>query len=78
MHKEVDIFLNNIITSLIWYMYFYIYFNNVVIRYVYCVIGCCVYACHGLALVVSYVLEHYIGECMRVVDTSRTYNYGGS
>ena len=69
MHKEVDIFLNSTITSLIWYMYFYIYFNNVVIRYLYCVIG--------LALVVSYVLEHYMGECMRVVDTS-TYNYGGS
>ena len=36
-----------------------------------------VYACHGLALVVSYVLKHYMDECMTVVDTS-TYNYGGS
>ena len=36
-----------------------------------------VYACHGLALVVSYVLEHYMDECMTVVDTL-TYNYGCS
>ena len=34
-------------------------------------------ACHGLALVVGYILEHYMDECMMVVHMS-TYNYGGS